>query len=199
MARWMAARGVPVVDADVVAREVVMPGTDGHRDVVEAFGPGVLSPDGSIDRKALGDVVFRDAEARRTLNAITHPRIGAESARRFSALGEQGHGFALYEAAVIIESGVHRGLGGVIVVTAQPEVQLARLMARDGAGEAAARARIAAQWPMARKVAEATWVIDNSHDRERLLGRVAALYATLVVRLGPPARTAPERRAGATL
>lgn len=185
----MASRGVPVVDADLVSREVTRAGSDGHRAVLEAFGDSVLADDGAIDRKKLGAVIFNDPSARSKLNAIVHPRIAAESARQLSERASEGHGFALYEAAVIIETGAHRGFEGVIVVTAQPEVQLARLIGRDGAGEADARARIASQWPMAKKVAEARWVVDNSSTVERLEARVRALYATLVLAFGAPART----------
>ncbi|MEZ4404893.1 MAG: dephospho-CoA kinase [Polyangiales bacterium] len=190
VAALMRARGVPVVDADVVARDVVAPGTDGLSEVVARFGEGVLLPDGALDRKALGARVFGDEPARLALNAILHPRIAVESALRLTALAGEGHGFALYEAALLVENGSHKGFTGLIVVTASPEVQLARLIAREGISEDEAKARVASQWPLWKKVAEADWVVDNSGDREALRERVDALYATLVVAYGPPARSA---------
>jgi dephospho-CoA kinase len=187
VARFFQSRGVPVVDADRVARDVVQPGTEGLAAVVEAFGPDVLAADGSLDRKRLGQRVFDDPAARRRLEEILHPRIAVESFARLAALGTEGHGFALYDAALLVENGSYRNFPGLIVVTARPEVQLARLIARDGCTEQEARARIAAQLPLAHKVAVATWVLDNSSTLERLEARAAELYAELVVTFGPPA------------
>ncbi len=192
VARGFARRGVPVVDADVVARDVVAPGTEGLAAVVSAFGDEVLGPDGALDRKRLGARVFGDAGARRTLEAILHPRIAAESMARLAAHAGDGHGFALYDAALLVENGTHASLSGLVVVTARPEVQLARLVARDGCTEAEARARIAAQLPLARKVAVATHVVELAGGRERLEARVAEVYAALVLAWGPPA---PRRAA----
>lgn len=184
----LASWGVPIVDADQVARDVVDPGSEGLAAVRAAFGDAVISPQGALDRKALGDIVFRDPARRAELNAILHPRIAAESARRLGALAEAGHGFAIYDAALLVENGVHRGMEALIVVTARPEVQRARLIARNGGDAADADARIAAQLPLAEKVAAATWVVDNSGTMEELAARVRALYTELVLRYGPPAR-----------
>lgn len=184
--------GVRVVDADQVARDVVRPGTSGLDAVVDAFGRDVLLPDGTLDRKALGARVFGDDDARARLNAILHPRIAAESASRFAALAGQGHGFAVYDAALLVENGMHRAMESLVVVTARPEVQRARLIARDGLSAAEADARIAAQWPLAKKVAVATWVIDNSGDRDALDARVREVYALLVTSYGAPGRASRE-------
>ncbi len=184
------ARGVPVVDADAVARDVVAPGTDGLAAVVAAFGDEVLAPDGTLDRKRLGAKVFSDEVARRTLNGILHPRIGAESMARLAALSSEGHGFAFYDAALLVENGLHKNFAGLVVVTARPEVQLARLMERDSITESEAMARIASQWPIERKVAVATHVIDNSGAREALEARVDEVFAALVREYGAPARRA---------
>lgn len=184
----LASWGVPIVDADQVARDVVDPGSEGLAAVRAAFGDAVISPQGALDRKALGDIVFRDPARRAELNAILHPRIAAESARRLGALAEAGHGFAIYDAALLVENGAHRGMEALIVVTARPEVQRARLIARNGGDAADADARIAAQLPLAEKVAAATWVVDNSGTMEELAERVRALYTELVLRYGPPAR-----------
>lgn len=182
VAAMFLSRGVPVVDADQVARDVVLPGSDGLREVIDKFGSEVLAPDGTLDRKALGAKVFGDESARLALNAIVHPRIAAESARRLAGLSDKGHAFALYEAALLVENGVYRSLNGLIVVTARPEVQLARLCAREGLSEPEARARIGSQWPVSEKISVADWVIDNSDGREALQERVAALYEVLRAR-----------------
>lgn len=189
VARMLAAYGIPIIDADQVARDVVAPGTEGLAEVVRAFGPGVLSPDGTLDRKKLGALVFEDESARRKLNAIVHPRIAEQSAARLSMLAQQGHPLALYEAALLVENNVHRTLNGLIVVTARPQVQRERLRTRDGLTDEEIDARIRAQLPLARKVAQATYVVDNSNGLERLRARVAELYAELVVTYGAPRRT----------
>jgi dephospho-CoA kinase len=189
VARTMAALGVPVVDADQVARDVTRPGSEGLRAVLEAFGQDLTDADGALDRKRLGDRVFGDPALRERLNTILHPRIGEESAGRLQRLAGEGHGFVLYEASVVVENGAWRGFDGLVVVTAQPSVQLQRLVARDRRGEDDARARIASQWPLYRKVALARWVVDNSGSQERLLARTRELYAELVTRFGPPHRT----------
>lgn len=186
VAEGFRARGVAVIDADAVARDVVLPGSEGLAAVVDAFGPEVLAADGSLDRKKLGQRVFTDATARATLNGILHPRIGAESARRFAELAAEGHRFALYEAALLVENGVYRGMAALVVVSAAPEVQRARLMARDGSTRDEAQARIDAQWPLAEKVSVADWVIDNSGDREALTAQVTSVYEALVARFGAP-------------
>jgi dephospho-CoA kinase len=182
----LAEYGIPLVDADRIARDVVAPGTEGLAAVVAAFGAEVLGPDGTLDRKKLASVVFENDERRRELNALLHPRIGAESATRIMTLGERGYAMCLYEATLLVENEAYRSMAGLVVVTARPEVQRARVMARDNATPAEADARIRAQLPLARKVAVATHVVDNSGGLERLRARVADLYAELVLAYGPP-------------
>jgi dephospho-CoA kinase len=159
------ARGVPVIDADQIAREVVEPGSEGLARVVEAFGEGVLAPDGSLDRGKLGDLVFAAPERRRVLNSILHPRIGARSAERVAALDAAGEPLACYEAALLVENHLSDAFRPLVVVAVAPDVQLARAVARDGSTEEQARARIAAQLPLATKIAAADYVIDNAGDR----------------------------------
>lgn len=161
-ARTLAELGARIVDADQVARDVVAPGQPALADIVRAFGREMLNPDGTLDRKRLGAVIFADAEKRRTLNAITHPRIGLETQARLAKLREEGVPVAIYEAALLVENGAHHGLDGLIVVACDEATQLARLVGRDGFSEADARARIAAQAPVADKIAAATWVVDTS-------------------------------------
>jgi dephospho-CoA kinase len=179
VARMLARHGVPVIDADQVARDVVQPGQPALREIAARFGDGVLQADGSLDRKALGALVFADAGERKALNAIVHPRIAQEAAARIAALAGAGHRAAIYEAALIVENGLDRGLDGLIVVTAPEELQLARLRLRDGLSEAQARARLAAQLPAAEKVKRATFVIENHGSTSDLEAQVTKLLAVL--------------------
>jgi dephospho-CoA kinase len=178
------ALGVPVIDADLIAREVVEPGSEGLAAVVDAFGEGILAPDGSLDRAALGDVVFAAPEKRRVLNAILHPRIAARSAQRIAALDAAGEKLACYEAALLVENNLADAFRPLVVVAVPPDVQLARAMARDGSTEEQARARIAAQLPLANKIVAADHVIDNGGETTTTERRadevIAAIRASLV-------------------
>jgi dephospho-CoA kinase len=176
--RMLAARGIPVVDADQVAREVVEPGCPALRDIASRF-PDVVRQDGSLDRKALAARVFTDPQERQALNAIVHPRIAEEVAARMAALAASGETVAVYEAALIVENGLQRGLDGLIVVTAPPDVQIQRLCQRDGMTEEEARARISAQLPAAEKARHATVVLENAGSEAEL----AAMVDELVDRL----------------
>lgn len=180
VARLFAELGVPVVDADEVAREVVEPGSEALGEIVETFGSEVVQADGTLDRKALGARVFADPVARAKLNAITHPRIAAASAQKIQARAESGAPYVIYEAPLLVENGLHHGMAATIVVAAKEETQLQRMMARDGLSEADARARIAAQLPLEKKLAVATHVIWNDGDREALRARVAEVHRAIV-------------------
>jgi dephospho-CoA kinase len=160
--------GVEVVDADRVARDIVAPGTPGLAAIVEAFGEEMLLPDGSLDRRRLGGVVFTDSEKRRRLEAITHPRIAQEGLARLMALQSTDAPYLLYEAALLVEGGSHRNFPGLIVVTTTPEQQLARLMERDGSTKEEAQARIDAQLPLKEKEALADIVIRNDGHLHQL-------------------------------
>lgn len=167
--------GAPVIDADAVARDVVEPGTAGLAEVARRF-PGVVDATGRLDRAELGRRVFADATERRALEAILHPRIREEVARRLEALARAGATVALYDAALLIENGLHRGLDGVIVVFAPESVQRSRLAARDGLDEAAITARLAAQLPLADKRAHATWVVDNGGPLDETRAQVLKIW-----------------------
>lgn len=167
--------GAQVIDADQVARDVVEPGTPGLGEVARRF-PGVLDPSGQLDRAALGRRVFADPAERRALEAILHPRIRAEVARRTEALARAGVTVALYDAALLIENGLHRGMDGVIVVSAPEAVQRARLAARDGLDDAAITARLAAQLPLADKRAHATWVVENGGSLDETRAQVRRIW-----------------------
>lgn len=176
------ARGVPVVDADLLAREVVAPGTEGLAEVARAFGDEVLAPDGSLDRARVAAIVFGDPEKRRLLNSIVHPRIGALSAERVAALEAKGEPIACYEAALLVENGLADAFRPLVVVAVPEDVQLARAMARDAATEEQARARIAAQLPLSAKIAVADHVIDNGGDPEATRRRADEVLALIRAR-----------------
>jgi dephospho-CoA kinase len=171
--------GVPVVDADELAREVVAPGTVGLTEVVEAFGADVLGPDGALDRKRLGARVFSDPEARKRLNSITHPLVRQLSQVRFTELGASGVELAAYDVPLLFEVGLDAVLRPVVLIAAREATQLARIRARDGLSEADARARIAAQLPLEEKRRRADYVLENDGTLESLDAQVSALISKL--------------------
>ncbi len=179
-----AARGVPVVDADGVAREIVAPGTEGLAAVVLAFGPGILAHDGSLDRPALAALGFADPEKRKVLEGITHPRIARTSQAKLFALAGQAHLLACYEAALLVESGQAEAFRPLVVVAASESVQIARTALRDGCSEDAARARVRAQRPLAEKIAAADHVIWNDGSPGELLAHADTTLDTLTDALG---------------
>ena len=156
------AKGLPVIDADAVAREVVEPGSEGLSAVVAAFGESVLDASGALDRKRLAARVFADGAERRRLDGILHPRIGARTAELAARLAAEGHALACYEAALLVENGLADAFRPLVVVAVPEDVQVARAMARDGATEDEARARIRSQMPLAQKLAAADHVIENT-------------------------------------
>jgi dephospho-CoA kinase len=168
--------GAPIVDADLLARQVVEPGSPALAEIAQRFGPDMLAADGSLDRKKMGERIFADPTARAALNAITHPRIAQASAAALAELAAAGHRVAFYEAALLVENRIHERLGGLVVVSVPAEVQIARLCARDDLDEEGARARVAAQLPLASKVAVADWVVDNSGPVEHTRAEVERIW-----------------------
>jgi dephospho-CoA kinase len=178
------ALGCVIVDADQLAREVVEPGQPAYREIVETFGPGVVRPDRSIDRKALGAVVFADPAARARLEAITHPRIRERLMTRLGELEARGfEGIVVFDAPVMIESGNHRTMDRLIVVVADEAAQVERQRRRDGASDAEAARRIQSQMPLAEKAKLADHVIDNSGDMSATRARVAEVHRALLAEL----------------
>lgn len=169
--------GFPVIDADALAREVVEPGRPALVELAARF-PGVVE-DGVLNRAKLGALVFNDPAARAALNAITHPRIRELALEKTMALAQSGATHAIYDAALLLENKLHEGMNGVILVTCPLETQVARVMARDGLSEAAARARIASQMPTDEKRKYATWIIDNGGTREETRRQVEAVAREL--------------------
>ncbi|WP_437932010.1 dephospho-CoA kinase [Sorangium sp. So ce291] len=186
------AQGLPVIDADALAREVVAKGTEGLDEVVRAFGPEVLLPDGSLDRARVAAVVFADPGKRRQLNAIVHPRITAVTLERAAALEAQGEPLACYEAALLVENRVVDAFRPLVVVAVPEAVQIARAMARDGATEDEVRARLAAQLPLSSKVAVADYVIENSGDRAATERQADEVLASIRARFAPSGAARPD-------
>ena len=178
------ALGAALVDADQVARDVVAPGSDGFVAVVDAFGARMVGEDGQLDRAKLGALVFEDAESRKKLNAITHPRIAAESQRRIASYAGSGVPYVVYEAALLVENGMAKAFAALVVVAVSPERQLARLMARDGSTEGAARARIDSQLSLEEKVAMGDYVIRNEGAMPETEMQVRETHQALLERFG---------------
>jgi len=173
------ARGVPVIDADVVARQVVAAGEPALAAIVERFGEEVLDTQGELDRAAMRARIARDPEARKGLEAITHPAILQSIADQLSELAAGGVPLAVVEAALMVETGSYRMYGDLVVVTTDASVQLHRVMARDEMTEEGARALIATQLPLADKEAVATHLIRNTGTLEALEARVDEVLASL--------------------
>jgi dephospho-CoA kinase len=183
-ARRLAARGVAVVDADVLAREVVAEGTEGLRAVAARFGAQVLDQQGRLDRTALAALVFADPEGLSALNEIVHPLVRRAATERLAELERQGEPLAGYEVPLFFEVGLDRTIRPVVVVAVSDDIAIARAAERDGTSPAAVRARLRAQLPMSEKIARADYVIDNSGDHAELERRTDAVLTMLCARFG---------------
>ena len=168
-ASWLA-RGLPVIDADLLAREVVAIGSDGLADVVKTFGDAILAADGSLDRKALAAEVFENDDARRQLNAITHPRIQMLTAQRIGELDAAGEPLVCYDAALLVESGAIEMMRPAVIVAVPRELQIERTVTRDGCTRAEVEARIDSQMPIEEKVKVADYLVDNSGSLDEVQG-----------------------------
>jgi dephospho-CoA kinase len=160
---WVRARfedlGVPTIDSDVLAREAVAIGTPGLAAVVTRFGREMLLPSGALDRQKLAQVIFTNPDARRALEAIIHPEVRRATDQWFASLDPQSHSWALADIPLLYETGRDRDFNAIIVVACDPETQVQRIIARDGLLEQDARQRVAAQLPIAAKLAKADYVI----------------------------------------
>lgn len=173
-----AALGASVIDADQLAREAVEPGTRGLREVVSRFGAGVLRGDGSLDRQALGRIVFTDTRARADLEAIVHPEV-YRRVREWSVNLPPSSALAVADIPLLFETGHEHDFDAVIVCACSPEEQVRRVVARDGLTETEARRRIAAQWPIEEKVRRADHVIRTDGSLADTDQQVAELYSRL--------------------
>ncbi len=184
VARGLRDHGFPVIDTDQVARDVVAPGTDGLAAVVARFGTSVVRGDGTLDRAALGRLVFGDATARRDLESLLHPRIRREVDRFFEALSpELGPGVA--EIPLAYEAGWGATFDVVVVVACHPVMQRQRLMDRDRLSADDAALRLAAQWPIADKVRLADAVVMTDGDLASTAAQTARLAEWLRGRWRP--------------
>jgi len=168
------------VDADLLARQVVEPGKPAWGAIADHFGEGVLNPDRTLNREKLAEVIFRDPDERRVLNAITHPRIGAEMLDLIQRFQREGAAVVLIDAALLLESPATNWIRPVVVVTAEEEVRAERIMERDGLSREQALARIRSQMREDERKTRADYVIDNSGTLEELKRRVEEVWIELL-------------------
>ena len=177
VASALRALGVPVIDADQLARAAVAKGTPGLSAVVAEFGKGVLAADGELDRKRMGALVFADPAARARLEAAVHPAVRALFRAELARLAAEGHDLAVYDVPLLYEANAEGEVDLAAVVWAPRETQLARLAERDGLGRAEAEARLAAQLPIDEKAARADAVVLNDGDLAALAAKARRLLA----------------------
>ncbi|MFF2819015.1 dephospho-CoA kinase [Kitasatospora cineracea] len=182
VSRQLAAHGAVIVDSDVIAREVVAPGTPGLAAVAAEFGPGVLLPDGALDRPALGRIVFADPDRLAKLNAVVHPLVRARSAELEAAAGPDA--IVVHDVPLLAENGLAPLYDLVVVIDVPDAERLRRLVALRGMAEDEAKARMAAQATREARLAVADLVLDNSGDLEQLTDRVDELWQQLERRRG---------------
>ena len=185
VARRLAAHGAVIIDADVAARAVVAPGTPGLARVAEAFGAGVLGPDGALDRKRLGAIVFADPASRTALNGIVHPLVGQWMRVADQAVVDTADGdvVIVHDVPLLAENRRADDFDLVIVVDVPPELQLERLVTQRGMTPDQARARMATQASREQRLALADLVIDNSGSLQDLDRRVDAVWSDLQCRV----------------
>lgn len=174
-----AAHGVPTIDADILAREVVAPGTPGLQAIIARFGAGLILPDGTLDRVQLGSLVFANDAARADLESIIHPEV-YRRIREWLANQPHGTRLAIADIPLLFETGHEHDFDLVIVAACDPDEQLRRLMARDRLTTEAARARLAAQWPIAEKERRADYVIRTDGPYDETERQVASVLRSLM-------------------
>jgi dephospho-CoA kinase len=179
VSRLLSSYGAVVVDSDLVAREVVAPGTPGLAAVVAEFGTAVLQPDGSLDRPALGAVVFADPARLAALNAIVHPLVGERTHELEQLAVASGAPVVVFDVPLLVENQMQGLYDGVVVVDCPVEVAVGRLVSQRGMPEQDARARIAHQATREQRLAAATWVLDNSGTPAELEAQVERLWEQL--------------------
>ena len=194
VARRLAAHGATLVDADLLAREAVRPGTPGLRDIVARWGEGVLSPDGVLDRSALRARFFGDPQELEALNAIVHPEVGRRREAAIAAARARGEPLIVSDIPLLFEKDMAGDFDVIVLVDAPRTVRLERLVHDRGLREPEAMAMIAAQMPAELKRARADYVIDNAGTREALDARVDAVWAELQQRASQRASLTPPAR-----
>jgi dephospho-CoA kinase len=172
--------GAVVIDADQLARDVVKPGKPAWRAIVTLFGKTVLNPDRSLDRQALGSIVFRNRTKRRQLERIIHPRVAREQQRLVRRVAKRKpHAVVIYEVPLLFEAGVDKRVDEIIVVTADRETQIVRLTKRNGLSRTEALRRIRSQMPLAKKIQQADHVLNGTLPRPSLRKQVGQLFKSL--------------------
>ena len=192
VAQRLRARGLPVVNADDLARAAAARGSVGLERLVAYFGPGVLTEDGELDRAQLARIVFSDPEARRMLDSILHPIVRRLAVERFQELGERGEPLACYEVPLLYEVGLDRTYHPVVVVNAPLALREQRIAQRDGFDPAQIAARIAAQMPLVDKVRRADYVIDNAGTLGELAAATDSVLSALCDALAVPVARYPR-------
>jgi dephospho-CoA kinase len=194
VSRMLAELGAVVIDSDENVRELQAPGTPLLAAIAAALGPQAIQADGALDRAWVGELVFRDEAARKQLNAIVHPAVGRETARRLEAAREHGAPLVVLDIPLLFETRLHGtasranlGVEAVVVVYAPRELQIRRQLERNGYARAEAERRVEAQLPIEEKRARADHVIDNSGSLEETRRQVRALYETFAGAAAPRA------------
>jgi dephospho-CoA kinase len=172
--------GAVVIDADELVRDVVKPGKPAWREIVGLFGKAVLNQDCSLNRQALGSIVFRNPIKRRQLERIIHPRVAREQVRLTKAIARKdSKAVVIYEVPLLFEAGVDKRVDKTIVVTADRQTQIARLKKRNGLSRAEAIRRIRSQMPLAKKIQQADHALNGTLSRPSLLKHVGRLFKSL--------------------
>ncbi|MGI5862562.1 MAG: dephospho-CoA kinase [Myxococcales bacterium] len=179
VAAMLARAGVPVLDADKLSRKVVEPGKPAYREIAGRW-PEVLSPDGTIDRPKLGRIVFADNAQLRELRAMVVPRVVDELRREIAALEARGEPVCVVEAATLFEENLEHLFDGVLLVSAPPELQVRRLIERNGYSEEHARQRLAAQMSLEEKRRRSRWIVENAGRPEELEQRVREVWERIL-------------------
>ncbi|EGN95881.1 hypothetical protein SERLA73DRAFT_113599 [Serpula lacrymans var. lacrymans S7.3] len=177
-------RQIPIIDADILAREVVQPGTRGLAQIVDYFGSSVLLADGSLDRRKLGSIIFSDEVKRKKLNSIIHPAVTRAIFWNIVRCWIRGEKICIVDVPLLIEGGLWKWVGRVVVVYCSTEIQLQRLMKRDNSSREEASARLNSQLPISQKVEYADIVIENSGSLKDLEAQVSFSLTKIERELG---------------
>jgi len=170
---------IPIIDADILARQVVEPGTKAYSQIVSYFGDDIRHPDGTLDRPKLGSLVFNDAEKRKKLNSIVHPAVRQGMVWQVVRCWLKGEKICVLDVPLLIEAGLWKWVGRIVVVSCSEELQLSRLMSRDNFDEEAAKSRVSSQMPISEKTCYADHIIDNTGSKDELFTQVDALVRKL--------------------
>jgi dephospho-CoA kinase len=190
--RRLAARGLPVVDGDDLSRALTAPGAPAIAEILAAFGPEILTPNGGLSRSRLAEIVFADPAARQRLERIVHPRVRALAKQRLGEHRAHGEPLACYAAPLLIEVGLADEYRPLVVVTASEATQIARAATRDGVDPEAVRARLVTQMPLSEKAMLADYVIDNDGPLDQTLAQADRVLEDICGVLGIDPRRYPR-------